>query len=100
MSKKPLEIDMCAGTQTRDSQGEILDIAGADISQFTHLKTKKEAFDLIRQAQWVLDKLEALPYPTLAMIKGFCLGGGLELALACRYRIAADTADTNRAGVV
>ena len=69
-------------------------IAGADISQFTHLKTQKEAFDLIRQAQLVLDKLEALPMPTLAMIKGFCLGGGLELALACRYRIAADTADT------
>src|SRR3989338_11441424 len=69
-------------------------IEGADISQFTHLKTQKEAFDLIRQAQLVLDKLEALPMPTLAMIKGFCLGGGLELALACRYRIAADTSDT------
>src|SRR3990167_2855805 len=69
-------------------------IAGADISQFTHLKTKKEAFELIRQAQLVLDKLAALPMPTLAMIKGFCLGGGLELALACRYRVAADTDDT------
>ena len=69
-------------------------IAGADISQFTHLTSKKEAFDLIRQAQLVLDKLEALPMPTIAMIKGFCLGGGLELALACRYRIAADTDDT------
>src|SRR3990167_534823 len=69
-------------------------IAGADISQFTHLKTKGEAFDLIRQAQLVLDKLAALPMPTLALIKGFCLGGGLELALACRYRIAADTDDT------
>ncbi|OGT41208.1 MAG: crotonase [Gammaproteobacteria bacterium RIFCSPHIGHO2_12_FULL_40_19] len=69
-------------------------IAGADISQFTHLTSKKEAFDLIRQAQLVLDKLEALPMPTLALIQGFCLGGGLELALACRYRIAADTTDT------
>jgi 3-hydroxyacyl-CoA dehydrogenase/enoyl-CoA hydratase/3-hydroxybutyryl-CoA epimerase len=69
-------------------------IAGADISQFTHLKTKGEAFDLIRQAQLVLDKLEALPMPTVAMIKGFCLGGGLELALACRYRVAAETSDT------
>ncbi|HLD84596.1 MAG TPA: 3-hydroxyacyl-CoA dehydrogenase NAD-binding domain-containing protein, partial [Coxiellaceae bacterium] len=69
-------------------------VAGADISQFTHLKTKSEAFDLIRQAQIVLDKLAALPMPTLAMIKGFCLGGGLELALACRYRVAADTPDT------
>lgn len=69
-------------------------IAGADISQFTHLKTKREAFDLIRQAQLILDKLAALKIPTVAMIKGFCLGGGLELALACRYRVAADTTDT------
>ena len=44
-------------------------IAGADISQFTHLKTKGEAFDLIRQAQLVLDKLAALPMPTVAMIR-------------------------------
>lgn len=63
-------------------------IAGADISQFTHLKNEDEAFDLIRQAQLVLDRLEALPMPTVAMINGFCLGGGLELALACRYRVA------------
>ena len=69
-------------------------IAGADISQFTHLKSADEAFDLIRQAQVVLDKLEALPMPTVAMIQGFCLGGGLELALACRYRVAATTDDT------
>jgi len=69
-------------------------IAGADISQFTELKTKGEAFESIRQAQLVFDKLAALPIPTVAMIKGFCLGGGLELALACRYRVAADTQDT------
>src|SRR3990167_8600097 len=47
-------------------------VAGADISQFTHLKDSEEAFDLIRQAQLVLDKLEALPMPTVAMIQGFC----------------------------
>src|SRR3989338_1951232 len=69
-------------------------IAGADISQFTHLKSADEAFDLIRQAQVVLDKLAALRMPTVAMIQGFCLGGGLELALACRYRVAATTDDT------
>ncbi len=65
-------------------------IAGADITQFTSLETPEEAFDLIRQAQIVLDKLEALPMPTVAMIDGFCLGGGLEVSLACRYRIARD----------
>lgn len=71
-------------------------IAGADISQFVHLKTTKEAFELIRQPQIILDKLEALStkIPTVAMIDGFCLGGGLELALACRYRVAANTAET------
>ncbi len=69
-------------------------IAGADIKQFTDLKNKNEAFDLIRQAQLVLDKLEALPMPTVAMISGFCLGGGLEVALACRYRVAEDNEST------
>lgn len=69
-------------------------IAGADITQFTSFKTREEAFDLIRQAHLVLDKLEALPMPTIAMINGFCLGGGLEVALACRYRVAEDSDST------
>lgn len=63
-------------------------IAGADIEQFTRLKSAEEAMDLIRQAQVVFDKLERLPIPTVAMIEGFCLGGGLELVLACKYRVA------------
>ena len=65
-------------------------IAGADIEQFTQLKTKEQAFDLIRKGQLILNKLEAVKVPTVAMIKGFCLGGGLELVLACRYRVAED----------
>ncbi len=69
-------------------------IAGADVSQFTQLKTSDEAFELIRQAQLILDKLEALPFPTVACIHGFCLGGGFELALACTYRIATDEGAT------
>ncbi len=69
-------------------------IAGADIKQFTHVKTKEEAYELIRPAQIVLDKLEALPMPTVAMINGFCLGGGFEFALACRYRVADDLSGT------
>lgn len=69
-------------------------VAGADISQFTKLETTDEAYDLIRQAQVILDKLEAVKVPTVAMIDGFCLGGGLELALACRYRVATDEAHT------
>lgn len=65
-------------------------IAGADIKEFTTLKTPDEAFKLIRQGQLVLDQLEQLPCPTVALINGFCLGGGMELALACRYRVGID----------
>lgn len=69
-------------------------IAGADVSQFTEIQTVDEAYNLIRQGQHVCDKLAAVKKPTIAMIDGFCLGGGLELALACRYRIAADNSHT------
>lgn len=69
-------------------------IAGADIEQFTQLHNEEEAFELIRQGQKVFDKLQQLPCPSLALIHGYCLGGGLELALACTYRIAEDAANT------
>jgi 3-hydroxyacyl-CoA dehydrogenase/enoyl-CoA hydratase/3-hydroxybutyryl-CoA epimerase len=65
-------------------------IAGADIKEFTGLKTPDDAFKLIRGGQMVLDRLEQLPCPTAAVIQGFCLGGGMELSLACRYRVAVD----------
>ncbi len=64
-------------------------IAGADIREFTALNTVPQAYELIRSGQRVLDRLEQLPCPTVAAIHGFALGGGLELALACRYRVAA-----------
>ena len=63
-------------------------IAGADINEFTTLSGQKDAEDLISRGQAVLDRLAAMDMPTVALIKGFCLGGGMELALACRYRIA------------
>ncbi|MGH8272146.1 MAG: 3-hydroxyacyl-CoA dehydrogenase NAD-binding domain-containing protein [Gammaproteobacteria bacterium] len=68
--------------------------AGADIKEFTELKEEPQAYELIRSGQRVFEKLAALPCPTIAMIHGFALGGGLELALACRYRIAADDEGT------
>ena len=69
-------------------------IAGADISSFTTMKSQEEAAEFMRGAHTVLDRLESFKFPTVAMIRGFCLGGGLELALACRYRIADEDAGT------
>lgn len=62
-------------------------IAGADIKEFTHLRNATDAYALIRGGQAVLDRLAALRCPTVAAIHGFALGGGLELALACAYRV-------------
>jgi 3-hydroxyacyl-CoA dehydrogenase/enoyl-CoA hydratase/3-hydroxybutyryl-CoA epimerase len=65
-------------------------IAGADVKEFTTIANAEEAFRLVRSGQDILSRLEALPCPSVAAIQGFALGGGLELALACRYRVAVD----------
>lgn len=62
-------------------------IAGADIERFTQVKNSEDALTFIRKGHEVFNQLENLSIPTVAMIKGFCVGGGLELSLACRYRI-------------
>ena len=69
-------------------------IMGADISQFKNFTSPEQATQLIKKGQEVFNKLESLKFPTVAMIQGFCLGGGLELALACRYRIAEESSKT------
>ena len=65
-------------------------IAGADVTEFRTINDEATALALISRGQSILCKLAALPLPTIALIHGFCLGGGLELALACRYRVASD----------
>ncbi|MBP6582832.1 MAG: enoyl-CoA hydratase/isomerase family protein [Chromatiaceae bacterium] len=65
-------------------------IAGADVRGFAGLTDQTAAADLIRRVHAILDRLECLPCPSVALIQGHCLGGGLELALACTYRVAAE----------
>lgn len=69
-------------------------IAGADIEEFTTLDTAEKATELVARGWHLMNRLAAVRYPTLALIRGVCLGGGLELSLACRYRIAVDTPAT------
>jgi 3-hydroxyacyl-CoA dehydrogenase/enoyl-CoA hydratase/3-hydroxybutyryl-CoA epimerase len=63
-------------------------IAGADVTEFEKLRTPEEARQFGLLGQQVFDELAALQTPTVALISGACLGGGLEFALACRWRIA------------
>jgi 3-hydroxyacyl-CoA dehydrogenase/enoyl-CoA hydratase/3-hydroxybutyryl-CoA epimerase len=65
-------------------------IAGADIEEFVRLKTAAEAEQLSRDGQALLDRVASFSKPLVAGIHGACLGGGLEFALACRYRVATD----------
>ncbi|MCW9014829.1 MAG: 3-hydroxyacyl-CoA dehydrogenase NAD-binding domain-containing protein [Gammaproteobacteria bacterium] len=69
-------------------------IAGADINEFTHITTEQQATDFLQRGHDIMNKIESLPCVSVAMIKGFCLGGGMELALACSYRVMCDDKST------
>jgi 3-hydroxyacyl-CoA dehydrogenase/enoyl-CoA hydratase/3-hydroxybutyryl-CoA epimerase len=74
--------------------GKPAGIPGADIKGFESIEAKGQTEDWIRLGQLVFQRLSELRCPTVAIIHGLCLGGGTELALACRYRVASDDAST------
>lgn len=69
-------------------------IAGADLKEFQEFDRNGTINDAIRRGQDTYQKLAELPCPTVAAIHGHCLGGGTELSLACRYRVASNDAST------
>lgn len=83
------------GARAREIQGFVVMsgkpkgfIVGADIREFAQLETEAHVLDALRPINAMLDRIEALPIPAVAAIHGACVGGGLELALACHYRVA------------
>jgi len=73
-------------------------IVGADINEFTEITTHEQAIEMLNRGHEIMNKIESLPCTTVAMIDGYCLGGGMELALACTYRVMCDS-KTTRVGL-
>jgi 3-hydroxyacyl-CoA dehydrogenase/enoyl-CoA hydratase/3-hydroxybutyryl-CoA epimerase len=69
-------------------------VVGADVYEFQKIADSARAAELARGGQLVFDRLARLPFPSVALIHGACLGGGLELALACTYRVAREDEGT------
>jgi len=69
-------------------------IAGADVEEFGEVNNDAGALAIVKRGWDTFERLASVRYPTLALVRGFCLGGGLELALACRYRVVVDEPGT------
>ena len=69
-------------------------IAGADVSEFDSMSDPAVLPEALKRAHAVMDRIENMKAPVVATISGFCLGGGLELALACHYRVAVNDEKT------
>ncbi|MFP7723752.1 3-hydroxyacyl-CoA dehydrogenase NAD-binding domain-containing protein [Lysobacter sp. A3-1-A15] len=88
-----LALDPPTGMVVRSAKAKGF-VAGADIKEFQAFDRKGTVDDAIRRGQHVFQRLAELPFPTVAAIHGFCMGGGTEMALACRYRVASNDAST------
>src|SRR5262244_3946995 len=95
LGRRPLEEHAEQGASDKSIRGLVFIsgkekgfIVGADVREFEQLTDERQVLDSIGQVNGYLDRLERLPVPVVACIHGFCLGGGLELALACHWRIA------------
>ena len=110
LGRRPLEELMAIvdrveeGTRRHEIRGLVLMsgkekgfIVGADIREFDQLETEPQVSEAIRPVNAMLDRIEKLPIPVVAAIHGVCVGGGLELVLACHWRVATRD-DTTRVG--
>ena len=96
--------DIVSGLEADPPKGLVLQsgkpdsfIVGADVREFEQVENKEEAEKFIGEVHKLFDRIEALPFPTAVIIEGYCLGGGLELALCFDYRIARNS-DSTRLG--
>jgi 3-hydroxyacyl-CoA dehydrogenase/enoyl-CoA hydratase/3-hydroxybutyryl-CoA epimerase len=69
-------------------------VVGADVREFENVSNPQDAAESIREVHALFNRIEVLPFPIVVTIEGYCLGGGLELALSCHYRIAKNTEST------
>lgn len=95
-----LELDELLTTYAEDENVRVVVIhgegrffcAGADIREFTTIGSQEKAFNLSRNGQQLMDKIEQYPKPVIASIHGAALGGGLELAMSCHIRLVSENA--------
>lgn len=99
--KAMAELDEAVSAAEKDDQikavvitgeGPYTFIAGADIKEIAKITSRDQAVDLARKGQAVFNKIEDLQKPVICAVNAVCLGGGMELAMACHIRIASDKA--------